>query len=79
MSDFPAVTFTGFLVHLQAVSSRAGAVKANFQIAAIMGAATISSQTLVVVCRYPNTQRFQIASMTTIFLIVARFHSELIY
>lgn len=38
MSSF---TFTGCLVRLQAVSSRAGTVEANLQIAAVMGAATV--------------------------------------
>lgn len=50
MSRLPHLTFTGFLVHLQAVPSRAGAVVANLQIAAEMGAVAISGQTLVDVC-----------------------------
>lgn len=42
-----------------------------------MGAAAISNQTLVVVCGYADTHSFQIVFMTTIFLIVAQFDSEL--
>lgn len=52
----PPLTFTGLLVHLQAVSSRAGAVKAHLQIGALMGAAAISGQTLIFVCGDAYTQ-----------------------
>lgn len=77
MPRLPRLTFTGFLVHVQAVSSRTGAVVANLQIAAEMGAVAISGQTLVDVCGDGDTQSFQTVFMTTFFLMVAHSNHEL--
>lgn len=73
----PPLTFTGFLVQFQSVSSRAGAVVANLQIAAVMGAAAVFGQTLIVVCGDTDKQSFQKVFLMTIFLMVAQIHSEL--
>lgn len=59
------LTFTGFVVRLQPVSSRAGAVVANLQIVAVVRAAAISGQTLIVVCRDKQAKSFQIIFTTT--------------
>lgn len=59
------LTFAGFVVRLQPVSSRAGAVVANLQIVAVVRAAAISGQTLIVVCRDKQAKSFQIIFTTT--------------